>query len=74
MKIPRIIKRIVWPFLIRAKIKRMIRIVTSERECFKEALKWNVEVSKEDERFLESRIAMKNEVLNKLRDILYLNG
>lgn len=70
MKIPKIIKSIVWPFLIRAKIKRVIRITTSEREYFKNTLKWNKQNTPIDEKYLESRIEIKNEVLYMLRNLL----
>jgi len=70
MKIPRFIKFIVWPFLIRAKIKRMIQITTSEREYFKNTLKWNEQNTPIDEKYLESRIEIKNEILYQLRNLL----
>jgi hypothetical protein len=66
----KIIKMILWPFLIRGKIIRMIKITTKERETFKEALKWNKSIDLRDEKYLESRIEMKNEVLYQLRNLL----
>ena len=50
----------------------MIKINTSEREHFKNALKWEEKefVSKAEEQYLESRIEMKNEVLYQLRNLL----
>jgi hypothetical protein len=69
-QIEKIIKKLLWPFFIRSKLIRMIKITTSERETFKNALKWNDSVSKEDEKYLESRIEIKNEVLYQLRNLL----
>jgi hypothetical protein len=66
----KIIKMILWPFLIRGKLKRMIKITTKERECFKEVLKWGEENTATDIKYLESRIEIKNEVLYQLRNLL----
>ena len=69
-QIEKIVKKLLWPFIIRRKLIRRIKIVTSERETFKNALKWNDSVSKDDEKYLEGRIEMKNEVLYQLRNLL----
>jgi len=66
----KVLKRIVWYFVIRKKIKRIIQITTSEREYFKSCLKWNKDNTVMDEKYLESRIEMKNEVLYQLRNLL----
>jgi len=66
----KVFKRIVWYFVIRKKIKRIIQITTSEREYFKSCLKWNENNTTLDEKYLESRIEMKNEVLYQLRNLL----
>lgn len=65
-----VFKKIVWVFTIRRKIKRMIQIVTSEREHFKSCLQWNEDNTTIDEKYLKSRIEIKNEVLYQLRNLL----
>lgn len=66
----KIFKRILWIFLIRRHIEKIIKITTSERETFKDALKWGENNTSADEKYLESRIEMKNEVLAQLRNLL----
>ena len=66
----KILKMLLYPFLIRSKIKRMIKNVTKEREYFKSTLKWNEDNTDTDIKYLESRIELKNEVLYQLRDLL----
>lgn len=66
----KIIKFIVYPFIIRNRIKKMIQITTKEREYFKNSLKWNEDNTSTDEKYLESRIEIKNEVLYMLRNLL----
>lgn len=68
--IGRIFRRIKFYLTIRNRLVVAIIRTTSERDLFKNALKWNVEISKEDEKYLESRIEIKNEILNQLRNLL----
>jgi hypothetical protein len=62
------IKRLFWFIFIRKHIRKRIKIVTGERESFKSFL--NNSMTIEDEKYLNSRIEMKNEVLNVLRSLL----
>ena len=65
----KIIKKIIWFFCIRKLIKMRIKIAMDEREHFKSCLK-REDNSAFDEEYLNSRIKMKNEVLNVLRSLL----
>jgi hypothetical protein len=63
------VKLIIYPFIIRNKIIKMIKRTTGERNYFKDVLKRET-TTELDVKYLESRIEIKNEVLYQLRNLL----